>query len=324
MDRDTLIARLQQGQSGQGLLGGKGLSDNVLNLALIMGGLRALGPQPAGQNLASNIAQGVSEGLQLGAAFQPKAPLFGEQETQFQKGVGTKGAERYVKTQDDATNAYETIKNYDNIGKYVNLLEEGSTGSLAEARLSLQKFGKLVGIPVDESDITAKEAIIKTHGQMVLQGLSAFKGAISDGERAFTKDITGGGIGDTKDTILFSAEMSKNEAKGKILDSEAANIFRQLGGNFVDAIETEPGVTENFESFAKRYRLSKGWTPLPIEAADVLRNMSNQSAEIYKNTENYVRDPKTGNYAFINPKNQQVVEFMSLTEQQYNERFGVR
>lgn len=324
MDRETLIRRLQQSQQGQGLLGGRGLSDNILNLAMIMGGLRALGPQQAGQNLASNIAQGVSEGVQLGAALQPKAPLFGEQETQFQKGVGTKGAERYVKTQDDATNAYETIKNYGNIMNYVGLLDDEATGSFANARLQLQKFGKLIGVPVNESDIANKEAIIKTQGKMVLQGLSAFKGAISDGERAFTKDITAGGLGDSKDTILFTGEIVKNEARGKILDSEAANYFRQLGGNFVDAIETEPGVVENFESFAKRYRLSKGWTPLPIEAADVLRNMSNQSSEIYKNTENYIRDPKTGNYAFINPNNGELVEFMSLTEQQYNERFGVR
>ena len=320
MDRESLLKALQ-GQN-QGLLGGKGLSQNIINLALIMGGLRGLGPQPAGQNLASNIATGVSEGIQLGAAFQPKAPLLGEQETSFEKAAGSKGAERYIKTQDNATAAFETLDSYGRVSDYVALLEDGGTGSLADARLYIQKFGKLVGIPVDESEIASKEAIKKEQGKMVMNVLARFKGAISDGERAFSKDITAGGLGDTKDTILFTGEIVKNQARAQILEAEAANLYRSIGGNFIDSIETEPGMFENIESFTKRYKDAKGWKPLPIEAADVLRNTSNSSAEIYKNPKNYIKDSKSGNYAFINPKNGDVVEFMSLTEEQYKERFG--
>ncbi len=130
-----LVVNLKKQQGG--LLGGGGLSDNVINLAMIMGGLRALGPQQAGQNLASNIAQGVSEGVQLGAALQPKPPLIPAGETEREKQLGKQSVTQEVAFNEKMKSVQENLNTYNQLIDVISQADEADVGPLAEQRQGL-------------------------------------------------------------------------------------------------------------------------------------------------------------------------------------------
>tara|TARA_R110000796_G_scaffold168229_3_gene285131 strand:- start:956 stop:1930 length:975 start_codon:yes stop_codon:yes gene_type:complete len=313
-------AVLLQGRGQQsGILGGKGLSKDVINLALVMGGLRSLGPTSAEKGFTTNFAQGASEGLQLGAAFQPKPPLFPAGQTEFEKGVGQAGAKIFVKTQADAKAGVDTLQNYGKIQQLGSLLDEGKFGQFAGLRQEINQTLDVFGI----ADLDAEQdinltTILKLQGEVAARGLSVFPGAISDGERAFIVGITPGNIEDKKESFQFAVSLAANEAKGKILDGQAATKYAAFpGANFVNAITVDgKGTKASFEDYRQVYRTSQGWKALPKESADILRATDEQ----YRNPNNYVYDKNTDSYAYFHKG--KVVEFMSLPREEYKRMIG--
>jgi len=313
-------AILLQGRGQQsGILGGKGLSKDVINLALVMGGLRSLGPTSAEKGFTTNFAQGASEGLQLGAAFQPKAPLFPAGQTEFEKGVGQEGAKIFTKTQQDGNAAAMTVENYGRMQQLGELLKPDSFGSFAGFRQEINQFLDILGLKdIDTGKDITLTTLQKIHGEVAAAGLSVFPGAISDGERDFIVGITPGNVEDIKPSFQFAVSLAANEARGKVLDAEAATRYAALpGANFVNAITVDgKGTKASFEDYRKQYRIAKGWTSLPKESADILRS----SDEKYRDSRNYIYNPDTKEYVYT--FNGKAVDFMNLSENEYNQMIG--
>lgn len=316
-EKAALILRGNGQQSG--ILGGKGLSKDVINLALVMGGLRSLGPTSAEKGFTTNFAQGASEGLQLGAAFQPKPPLFPAGQTEFEKGVGQAGAKIFTDTQTAAQAGADTLQNYESIKQFASLLPEERFGAYANARQKIYQTLDMLGLKdIDPSEDLNLTTIQKIQGKAAAAGLSVFPGAISDGERDFIVGITPGNIEDNKESFMFSVSLAANEAKGKILDGQAATKYAAIpGANFVNAITVDgKGTKASFEDYRQVYRTSQGWKALPKESADILRATDEQ----YRNPNNYVYDKDTDSYAYFHKG--KVVEFMSLPREEYNRMTG--
>jgi len=74
----------------------------------------------------------------------------------------------------------------------VNESEDLKLGKLSEFRTEVQKLAETFGFDPELQDTTTAEIVTGISGGLVLDGLQKFVGAISDGERAFVKDITPG------------------------------------------------------------------------------------------------------------------------------------
>ena len=303
------------------MLGGGGLSDNVVNLALIMGGLRALGPQAAGQNLASNIAQGVSEGVQLGAALQPKPPLIPAGETKREEALGTKSVEEEIKFNQSMVDQENTIKVYDELIQAFNAVDDDDVGFLGEQRLTFDKVKKLIVGEV-ATDIEPREVIRRLSGQLVLDGLKNFKGAISDKEREFLQDMMAG-LNTTKAGAIRLLEIGKKKAQIELLKREAKNLYQSKQPNILIPLEleTKSGNKKlfDFNSFVDQYASEKGKV-----FSDEISQIINQS-KIELDTENknrYKRELLDGKvfYIYTTPKGERIRE-LSLTEQAYKQKF---
>lgn len=303
------------------MLGGGGLSDNVVNLALIMGGLRALGPQAAGQNLASNIAQGVSEGVQLGAALQPKAPLIPAGETEREKALGTKSVDEEIKFNQSMVDQENTIKVYDELIQAFNAVDDDDVGFLGEQRLTFDKVKKLLVGEV-ATDIEPREVIRRLSGQLVLDGLKNFKGAISDKEREFLQDMMAG-LNTTKAGAIRLLEIGKKKAQIELLKRDAKNLYQSKQPNILIPLELETKSGEkklfDFNSFLDQYATEKGKV-----FSDEISQIINQS-KIELDTENknrYKRELLDGKvfYIYTTPKGERIRE-LSLTEEAYKQKF---
>ena len=108
-------------------------------------------------------------------------------ETKYSEERGIYAANQLNKMEDDAESAYTNLENYEMI---TNLLPAFETGALSEGVIGVSKIAKRFGLDITfGQDIAAGEAIRSLTGSLVMDTLAKFKGAISDGERAFAKEI---------------------------------------------------------------------------------------------------------------------------------------
>ena len=330
MDEFTKVGLINQAQNrNSGLLGGAGLSQDVINLALIMGGIKSLGAQPAGRNFADNLAEGVSQGIQLGAALQPKPPLIPVGEDSIQKSLGEKGADRIVKITNETQQARNDIDTYNQLIALVENQSEDDFGSFATTRLEIAKGLKLFGVDIDK-DVPVLELINNIANKVVLAGLANFKGAISDGERKFLVDMSAG-IGQSKEGALNILKMAKHMAELKVEESDALSLYRTQTSNPLNDIQVpfSDGTirTINFDNFVEQYKLRDGGIGKP---GDKVRELiiENQNFDV-NNVNNYVRTVMSDGtvvYAF-QPKGVKLTPQIlkrSLSEKEFEEKFGTR
>ena len=112
----------------------------------------------------------------------------------------------------------------------INNIETLKTGKLGELRTEVQKLGETFGLDLNLQDTTPAEIVTGISGGLVLDGLQKFTGAISDGERNYTKSITPG-LSMTREgnEYLLQIASRQNElAKG--FSSFANNWVSQNGG----------------------------------------------------------------------------------------------
>ena len=319
-----LIANLNK-QKG-GLLGGGGLSEDVINLALIMGGLRALGPQAAGQNLATNIAQGVSEGVQLGAALQPQKPLIPEGESALEKELGTQGANLLTKTSADMVEARKDLQTYEQLINLIEKADPNDFGSFARARLGLAKFAELLGFGTGK-DISSLELIDNVANKVVLQGLSNFKGAISDSERQFLIDMSAG-LGSSKEGALQILNVAKNIQQRILTRGDAMTLYRTQSNNPLNNITvlTKDGKQKltNFENFASEFATEQVGDLKSFLDGIILKNQS-YDRDNFNNYKKTVASDGTVSYIFA-PQgvelNADAIKKYSLTEEEFKSKFG--
>jgi hypothetical protein len=123
----------------------------------------------------------------------PKEPLvkMDAGETAEQKKIGEVFGTKYEDIAKAGAAAQENIPTLDTIS-VLNKTKDLKTGFLGEFRTSAEKLANSLGLQIDVQNVPAAEVLSATTGKLVLQGLSNFKGSISDGERKFVKDVNAG------------------------------------------------------------------------------------------------------------------------------------
>jgi hypothetical protein len=328
-DQVKLLKGIIADRSGSGLVGGRGkggeLPKSVINLALIMGGLRSLGAQPAGQNFASNLATGISEGVQLGTALQPKAPLFPPSESAFRTGVGTAGAAFYQASTQKANEAAHLLETYEVLQNLAKSFNPDDTGTFATVKLQLGKISDLFGFRSPENvNLANREVFLKYTGELAIAGLANFKGAISDKELEFVKNIAVN-LNDTKHAIDLTLALGRKHAQIDILKKEADDVMVQAGGNLIEPVSVplKGGGSASVGRFAfhNSYIKDQKFEVFDKEIADIIR----KAGGAVGNPSSYVPQKDiNGNdvYVFYDA-DKQIVDFLSMTKDEYNEFFRI-
>ena len=86
-----------------------------------------------------------------------------------------------------------------------------------------------VGLNFDFQNVGAAEVLSSTTGKLVLEGLSNFKGSISDGERQFVKDINPG-LNMSKEGISANIALQKKGNDITLKYNEEANDWVERNG----------------------------------------------------------------------------------------------
>lgn len=330
-DQVKLLKGIIADRSGSGLVGGRGkggkeLPKSVINLALIMGGLRSLGAQPAGQNFASNLATGISEGVQLGTALQPKAPLFPPSESAFMTGVGTAGAAFYQESTQKSNEAAHLLETYEVLQNLARTFDPDDTGTFATVKLQIDKISDLFGFhePLDDSTLASREVFLKYTGELAIAGLANFKGAISDKELEFVKSIAVN-LNDTKHAIDLTLALGRKHAQIDILKKEADDVMVQAGGNLIQPVlvplKGGGSASVGRKDFHKSYIKDQGFEAFDKEIADIIR----KAGGAVGNPSSYVPQKDiNGNdvYVFYDV-DKRPVDFLSMTKDEYNEFFRI-
>ncbi len=150
-------------------------------------------------------------------------------ETAEQKEIGKVAGGEFKQISEAASTALNNNQNLDLMSEIVNL-PNLKTGFAGELRTSFAGLAKEFGIDTPIQDLTAAETLAGISGKLVLDGLSNFKGAISDGERQFLKEITPGLLNTRDGNILLIEIGKKTNNLGIALSQEASKWVEQNGG----------------------------------------------------------------------------------------------
>jgi len=164
--------------------------------------------------------------------YQPieKKPLIQQQagETEEQKLIGKAFGQKFT---DINTAAESAQKNIGNLQTIETLIQQPdlNTGFLGEFRTNAAKLASEFGFDFDFQNVAAAEVLSTTTGALVLEGLSNFKGAISDGERQFVKEINPG-LNMSKEGIAANIALQKKGNDITLRYNEEANDWVERNG----------------------------------------------------------------------------------------------
>ena len=157
-----------------------------------------------------------------------KTPLMAAGETEEQKAIGKAFGKKFT---DINTAAESAQKNMNNLQTIETLIQQPDlkTGYLGELRTSAEKLASEFGLDLDVQNVGAAEVLSTTTGALVLEGLSNFKGSISDGERQFVKDINPG-LSMSKEGIAANIALQKKGNEITLKYNEEANDWVERNG----------------------------------------------------------------------------------------------
>lgn len=157
-----------------------------------------------------------------------KTPLMAAGETEEQKLVGKTFGKKFT---DINTAADSAQKNMSNLQTIETLIQQPDlkTGFLGEFRTNAAKLASEFGFDFDFQNVGAAEVLSTTTGALVLEGLSNFKGSISDGERKFVKDINAG-LSMSKEGISANIALQKKGNEITLKYNEEANDWVERNG----------------------------------------------------------------------------------------------
>ena len=150
-------------------------------------------------------------------------------ETAEEKKVGEQFGTEFVDINKSSTQAFQNNANLDLMNELVSL-PEIKTGFAGQLRTDVASLAREFGIDTEIQDLTAAEALKGVSGKVVLDGLSNFKGAISDGERAFLVSITPGLTNSIEGNKLLINIGKRTNQLAIGLAEEANNWQRENGG----------------------------------------------------------------------------------------------
>ena len=107
----------------------------------------------------------------------------------------------------------------------LNESENLQSGKFGEFRTEAQKFAEEFGFDPGLQDTTVAELVSGVSGGLVLDGLQKFSGAISDGERNYTKSITPG-LSTTKEGNRYLLQINKRQ-------NELAKEFSNVANDWI-------------------------------------------------------------------------------------------
>jgi len=107
----------------------------------------------------------------------------------------------------------------------LNESENLNSGKFGELRTEVQKFAEEFGFDPGLQDTTVAELVAGVSGGLVLDGLQKFSGAISDGERNYTKSITAG-LSTTKEGNRYLLQINKRQ-------NELAKEFSNVANDWI-------------------------------------------------------------------------------------------
>jgi len=157
-----------------------------------------------------------------------KQPLMAAGETEEQKAIGKAFGKKFT---DINTAAESAQKNMGNLQTIETLIQQPDlkTGFLGEFRTNAAKLASEFGFDFDFQNVPAAEVLSTTTGALVLEGLSNFKGSISDGERQFVKDINAG-LNMSKEGIAANIALQKKGNEITLKYNEEANDWVERNG----------------------------------------------------------------------------------------------
>lgn len=128
--------------------------------------------------------------------------------------------------------------------------EDLKTGIDAPLRTTAQRVADALGINVNLQNVTAAQLLQQSTGDLVLNDLGKFKGAISDGERKFAIDKNVN-LGQTKEGIAVRLELMERAGDINLKYAEAAEDWVQRNKT-LQSKDTATGQT--WSQFKKQFR----------------------------------------------------------------------
>lgn len=126
--------------------------------------------------------------------------------------------------------------------------ENLNSGKFGDLRTEVQKFAEEFGFDPGLQDVTIAEVVGGVSGGLVLDGLQAFPGSISNGERDFVKSITAG-MTTTKEGNEYLLQINKRQNE---LAKEYSNVAN-------DWISRNKGLSKNDKELGSWGSYKKKW-----------------------------------------------------------------
>ena len=219
-----------------------------------------------------------------------KQPLMAAGETEEQKAIGKAFGKKFT---DINVAAESAQKNMGNLATIETLIKQPDlkTGFLGEFRTSAGKLANEFGLDFDIQNVPAAEVLSTTTGALVLEGLSNFKGAISDGERKFVKDINAG-LNMSKAGIAANIALQKKGNEITLKYNEEANDWVERNGGLS---KKDKLTGESWSQFTTKFHKEN-----PLISNEERKNLSQLS-------KNYDQD-------FLDGNNVQTVDGIRIVE----------
>ena len=206
---------------------------------------------PLQKNLeAAGLKPGTPEYQEALLEATKKQPLIQQTgENAFNKRMGELYGDEFKNILESSNTA---IDNQSIISSARSLLnqEDLKTGIDASLRTTAQRVANALGIDVNLQNVTAAQLLQQSTGDLVLNDLGKFKGAISDGERKFAIDKNVN-LGQTKEGIAIRLELMERAGDINLKYAEAAEDWVQRNKALQ---EKDVATGQTWTSFKKQFR----------------------------------------------------------------------
>ena len=173
----------------------------------------------------------------------------------------------------------------------LNESENLQSGKFGEFRTEAQKLAEEFGFDPGLQDTTVAEIVGGVSGGLVLDGLQKFSGAISDGERNYTKSITPG-LSTTKEGNKYLLQINKRQNE---LAKEYSNVAN-------DWVSRNKGLSKNDKELGSWGSYKKKWHEAnPLINPEMKKKLTALSKTVDSEFSNNIVTRKNGEkYVFIN------------------------
>jgi hypothetical protein len=169
--------------------------------------------------------------------------------------------------------------------------ENLNSGKFGDLRTEVQKFAEEFGFDPGLQDVTIAEVVGGVSGGLVLDGLQAFPGSISNGERDFVKSITAG-MTTTKEGNKYLLQINKRQ-------NELAKEFSNVAN---DWISRNGGLSKKDKKLGSWGSYKKKWHEAnPLINPEMKTKLTDLSKTVDTEFSNNIVTRKNGKkYVYIN------------------------